>query len=60
MQMIKNNKALTAIWQAFILIIKVLYFLLGSIIIFPIAITITLLQMSYEHAQTYIQTKIRR
>ena len=58
--MIKNNKALSAIWQAFILIIKVFYLVLGSIIIFPIAIIIALLQMSYEHAQTYIQTKIRR
>lgn len=57
---IKNNKSLSAIWQAFILIIKVLYLILGSIIIIPIAITIVLTNYIYKHAKTYIQTKIRR
>ena len=54
------KKILKASMQAFVLIIKGLYLILGSIIIIPIAITIVLTNYIYKHAKTAIQTKIRK
>ena len=52
----KIKKLIKGTWE----ITKVIYAIIGMIIILPFAVTTAMISILYENAKTYIQTKIRR